>query len=194
MFVQERRVGFVGFGHDEVAGAELGVGAGAVQSTTDHEGRIETALRQHARHQACGRGLAVGARNRNALLQPHEFGQHHRARHDRNALGARGHHLRIVRLDRGRRHDRIRALDILSRMTLRDLCTQFRQAQRCRIAAEVRSGYGVAEVEQHLCDAAHAGTADANEVNIFDFMFHACLANSSSTFAICSLASRRPIA
>jgi hypothetical protein len=39
--VQEGRVGLVGLGDDELAGAEARVGAGAVQAPADDEGRIE---------------------------------------------------------------------------------------------------------------------------------------------------------
>ncbi len=58
---QERGVGLVGLGHQEVAPAQAGVGAGGVQLATDDEGRVETAFGQDTGHQAGGGGLAVRA-------------------------------------------------------------------------------------------------------------------------------------
>jgi hypothetical protein len=67
--VEERGVGFVGFDDDEVAGAEACVRAGGVEPPADDEGWIEPALREHARDQAGGGGLAVRAGDGDALLQ-----------------------------------------------------------------------------------------------------------------------------
>jgi hypothetical protein len=69
--VQERSVGLVGFDHDEIAGAQPGVGARGVEAPADDEGRIEAAFGQHARHQTRRGGLAVRAGDGHALLQAH---------------------------------------------------------------------------------------------------------------------------
>ncbi len=67
------------------------------------------------------RGLAVGAGDRDAAFQPHQFGQHLGAPHHRNALGARRHQFGIVALDRGRDHDDVGAVDILGVVADRNL-------------------------------------------------------------------------
>ena len=41
--VQERGVALIGLGNQETAGAELGIGAGAVEQSADNEGRINSA-------------------------------------------------------------------------------------------------------------------------------------------------------
>jgi hypothetical protein len=110
--VQERRVGLVGLDHDVLARAEARVRAGAVEAAADDEGRVDAGLGQHAGDQRRRRRLAVRAGDRDALLQAHQLGQHHRARHHRDALGARGDHLGVVALHGGRRDDRLRIGDV----------------------------------------------------------------------------------
>jgi cell division protease FtsH len=47
------------------------------------------------------------------------------------------------------------------------------QAAQGGAVGQVRAGNGVAQIQQHLGDARHAGAANANKVEMFDFMFHA---------------------
>ena len=64
--VQKRSVGLVGLDHQEIARAQPGVRARAVQPAADHECRILSGLGEHARNQT-GRGcLAVRPRDRDA--------------------------------------------------------------------------------------------------------------------------------
>ena len=110
---QERAVALVGFHHHPVAGAEPRIGAVGVDDAAIDHGRIEIAgIEQGCDHRGRG-GLAMGARDRDAALQPHQFGEHFGAPHHRNALRARRHQFRIVALDRGRHHDHVGAVDIL---------------------------------------------------------------------------------
>ena len=101
---QERRIGLVGLGHQEVTLAQPRVDSRRQQSAADDERRIETALGQHAGDEARRRRLAVRAGDRDALLQSHQLGQHQRTRHDRHATLARGQDFGIVGRD-GSRHD-----------------------------------------------------------------------------------------
>ena len=55
----------------------------------------------------------MGAGDRDAAFQPHQFGQHFGAAHHRNALRARRHQFGIVALDRGRHHEHVGAVDVL---------------------------------------------------------------------------------
>ena len=55
------------------------------------------------------------------------------------------------------------------------IATRAPSPARRRVAAfvgQVRAADLVAEVEQHLGDAAHAGTADADEMDMFDLVLH----------------------
>ncbi len=170
--VQERCIGLVGLDHDVVAAAELGVRARAVQAPADDESGVQPALGQHAGHQAGGRRLAVRAGDRDALLQAHQLGQHHRARHDGNHALAGGEHLGVVGLHcRGRDH-RVGADDVAVRVAHVGLDAQRLQAAQRRAVVQVRAGDLVALVAQHLGDAGHAGAADADEMNVFDGVFH----------------------
>ncbi len=126
--VEERRVGLVGLGHQELALAQARVGADGVEPPADHAGGIEPRLAQHGGHQRGGGGLAVGAGDGDALLEAHELRQHHRARHHRNARLARAQHLGVVGLHRGRDDDGIRALDVLRRVADHDADAQPRAA------------------------------------------------------------------
>ena len=178
--VQEARVRLVGLDHDEFTRTQLGVRAGRDQPPADHESRVEAALGQHARHQAGRGGLAVRAGDGDALLQAQQLGQHQRARHDRDALGARGNHFRVVRAHRGRDHHRVGALDVLALVPEGDAAAHRRQAPGRRVGREIRAAHLVAEVHQHLGDAAHAGAADADEMDAMDLVLHAPRAPASS--------------
>ena len=170
--VQERCIGLVGLDHDVVAAAELGVGAGAVQAPADDESGVQPALGQHAGHQAGGGRLAVRAGDRDALLQAHQLGQHHRARHDGNLALARGEHLGVVGLHRRGRDHRVGAGDVAVRVAHVGLDAQPLQTAQRRAVGQVRAGDLVALVAQHLGDAGHAGAADADEMNVLDGVFH----------------------
>ncbi len=87
--IQKRGIAFVGFRHQVAALAQTCVGAGAVQTAADDEGRIQSALGQQAGHQAGGGGLAVGAGHRDAVAEAHQFRQHFRPRHHRDPRSSR---------------------------------------------------------------------------------------------------------
>ncbi|MCY1465388.1 hypothetical protein D9M71_835250 [compost metagenome] len=57
-------------------------------------------------------------------------------------------------------------------MPVHDRGAQRGQAPRGGIAAHVGTRDLVAQVQQDLGDAAHAGPADAHEVDVFDDMLH----------------------
>jgi hypothetical protein len=170
--VQERRIRLIGFDDDVVAAAEPRVRAGRIEASADDEGRIEPARRQDARDQAGGRRLAVRAGDRNPLLQPHQFGQHHRARDERHAGRTRGEHFWVVRGHCGRHDDGIRALDVRGRVPLRDRRTELCQSLSRCIGRRVGTAHPVTERQQHFRDAAHAAAADSDEVNVFDGVLH----------------------
>ena len=56
-----------------------------------------------------------------------------------------------------------------------------------RIVGEIGAGDGIAQIQQHLGDAAHAGAADADKMDVFDGVFH--FANASQISATCRVAS-----
>ena len=128
--LQEGAVALVGLDHHPVAGAQPRVGAVGVDDAAIDHGRIEAAGVEQGRDHRRRRGLAVGAGNRDAALQPHQFGEHLGAAHHGNALRARRHQFRIVALDRGRHHDHVGAVDILGLVADRDRRCPSRAAAR----------------------------------------------------------------
>ena len=95
--LQEGAVGFVGLDHHPVAGAEPRIGAVGVDDAAVDHGGIEPAGVEQRGHERRRRGLAVGAADRDAALEPHQLGQHLGAAHHRQALGARRRELRDCR-------------------------------------------------------------------------------------------------
>ena len=70
---EEGAVALVGLGHEQLAAAVVGVGAGLVQVAADGEGRVGAAVLQRDGQQRGGGGLAVGAGDGD-----HDAALHHR--------------------------------------------------------------------------------------------------------------------
>ena len=103
--LQERAVALVGLDHHPVAAAEPRIGAVGVDDAAVDDGRVEPGGVEQGRHQRGRRRLAVGAGDRDALLEAHELGEHLGAANDRNAARARRDEFGIVAPDRGRDDD-----------------------------------------------------------------------------------------
>jgi hypothetical protein len=58
--------------------------------------------------------------------------------------------------------------------------TELSQPPTGRIARQVGTGHGIAKIQQHLGDATHTGAADANEVYVFNLVFHVSGASPSA--------------
>ncbi len=84
--LQEGAVGLVGLHHHPVAAAEPRIGAVGFDDAAVDDGRIEIAGVEQRRDQRRGRGLAVGAGDGDAALEPHQLGEHLGAPHHRQAL------------------------------------------------------------------------------------------------------------
>ena len=123
------------------------------------------ALGQHAGGQRGRGGLAVRAGDGDAALEAHQLGQHLRARHDRDALRARFHQFRVVRLDRAGHHDAVGAEHVGRGVAALHVDAERGQATRDRVVGLVGTGHLVAQRAQHFGDAAHADAADADEVH-----------------------------
>ena len=112
---QERAVALVGLDDHPVAAAALGVGAIGVDDAAVDDGRIEAGGVEQGGDQRGRRRLAMGAGDRDALLEPHQFGEHFGAAHDRHALLPRGDEFGIVAPDRGGDDDHRRLAEIARR-------------------------------------------------------------------------------
>ena len=170
--VQERCVRLIGLHHDVLTAAQSGIGTRAIEASTNDKGRVQTGLCKHAGHQAGGGGLAMGAGNRNALLEAHQLGQHQGARHDGNVHLAGANHLGVVLLDGGGRHHRIGAGDMVGAVAYIGGDAKRCQAFGGGVVGQVGARNGVAQIAQHLGNAGHARAAHADEMNVLDGVFH----------------------
>ena len=120
---------------------------------------------EQRRHQRRRRRLAVGAGDGDALLQPHQLGEHFGPPHHRNAPRPRRRQLGIVALDRGRDDDHRRLAEMRGVMADEDGRAVLAQPLDVGVVAGVRALHLVAEIDQHLGDAGHADAADADEMD-----------------------------
>jgi hypothetical protein len=114
----------------------------------------------------------VGPRDRDAVLEPHQLGQHLGARNDGHAALSRHLHLDVVARDGGGVHDHMRPLDVTGLVTDEDLGAQALEPLHGLAPLLVRARDPVAEVQQHLGDAAHPDAADAHEVDLLVLLEH----------------------
>ena len=167
----------------------------------DHR-RVHAAGVEQRRDHRGGRGLAVGAGDRDVRLQPHQLGEHLGAAHHRQVPRPRRVELGVARLDRRGDDDDARALEVLGVLADEDPRALLLQPLGDRARLGVRALHGEAVVQQHLGDARHADAADADEMDRPDVVRKARLSVHASTLpfsarrstsaARCSVASGRP--
>ena len=124
--IEKGGVGLIGFHHDVVARAQLGIGACAVQASADHKGRVQAGLSQNAGDQAGSSRFPVCAGDRNAALESHQLGQHERARHHGDAFAPGRQHFRVVSAHSGRCHHGVDAGQVGCGMAHKGLDAQTR--------------------------------------------------------------------
>ena len=163
--MHERGIALVGF-RDEVAPrAQTRIAVRALQPSADDERRVEAAFGEDARHEARGGGLAVSPRDRHRVSEAHQLAEHFRSRNHRDAVRERRGDFRILAVDGARHHHDIRLSEILRGMARENPGAEAREPLGHGVRLQVRALYLVAEIEQHFGDAAHAGAADADQVN-----------------------------
>ncbi len=185
--LQERAVRFIGFDHHPVAGAEPCVRTVGVDDAAVDHGRVKAARIDERRNQRGGRRLAVRAGDRDAALEPHQLGQHLSAAHHRQALRPRRDELWIVALDGSRHHHHFGIAERGGRMADRNFSAFIAQPPDICGIGGIRPLHRIAEVDEHLGDAAHPDAADTDEVDRPDVarQFH-CF------FVLCLPAARPP--
>src|SRR5690606_29838331 len=116
--------------------------------------------------------LAVRAADGDRLAEAHQFGQHLGAANDRQEPFAGGLELGVGFLDRGRDDDDFGGAQILRPVADEALDALLAQALDIGAVGLVGPLHAVAEILQHLGDAAHADAADADEMHQADRLRH----------------------
>ena len=163
--LEEGTVAFIGLDHHPGALAHLGVGAIGVDDAAIDHGRIKPACIQKGRDHRGRGGLAVRAAHGDGKLKPHKLGQHFGAAHQRDASFARGGVFGIVRLDGGRIDHRRGAFDMGGVMADEDAGAKRGQAFGIGRGLGVGALHRIADAQHDFGYAAHAYSADADEVN-----------------------------
>ena len=157
--VQEGGIALVCLGYQETTGSQLRITADAVDQAADDKGRVQARLGEHRRNKAGGRGLAVGTGNRDPVPIAHQFRQHLGPRHHRHAPGPGGHHFGVVLVHRTGADHHIRRADILPAMANEYPDAPGFQARGYRAGSNIGARNFIAQVGEHLGNAAHAGAA-----------------------------------
>jgi hypothetical protein len=162
---QEAAVELVRLGDEVVAAAEARAGAEQAQAAADDHSRIEARVGQHRPDQGGGRGLAVGAGDGDAVLEPHQLAEHLGAADHGDAAAARLAHLGVLRRDRRGDHHQLDAFEVVGRVPLEDHGAQLLEPLGGLAEHLIGAAHLEVVLEQDLGDAAHAGAADADEVD-----------------------------
>ena len=114
---EEGAVALVGLGDEEVAAAVVGVGARLVELAADRERRVGAAVLQRHGEQRGGRGLAVGAGDRDHRRPAHHRVERGRAGQQPQPPAPRLHDLGVVGAHRGGDDDGVGVGDLLGAVT-----------------------------------------------------------------------------
>ena len=164
--LQERAVALVRLDDHVVAAPEPGVAAERAQPAADHRGRIQPGPLEHQRHHRRRRRLAVRAGDGDAVAQPHQLGEHLRARDHRDRRAPRLDHLRVVRRARPTTTTTTSAAPTCAASCPTATRTpSVRSRSVTSDAFAIRAAHLVSQIREQLGDAAHADAADADEVN-----------------------------
>ena len=165
--LQKRAVAFVRFHDQKIALADARVrSAHGRDFAADHHRGVHARMAQDGRDHRSGGGLAVTARDRDAVFQAHQFGEQFAARDHGNLQAARFLHFGIRFLDGGTDHQRLRAGHVLRIVAFVDGCAELRQAVGRGRKLQIRAGDRVTQIQQHFGDTAHPDSADPREVQM----------------------------
>src|SRR5437588_10010773 len=155
---------------DDVALAVLGVRGDVLQDAADDDGRIEAGIFENGGDHGRSRGLAVCPGNADAALFIDDRREQILAADDLDALLAPGVDLGVRTFDGGSDDDRIDAGQVRGVMSDADVDSAAGQKRHDFGRFEIASGDGFAASLQDLCNPAHSDAADANEMNVLNFV------------------------
>ncbi len=166
--LKEGAIALISLRHHEVARAVARVAAEAVHLAADNHRRINATLRRDAGDHCARRGLAVRASDRHAprLLRVQQRRQNVAAMQHRNAAFTCLHQLRIIGMNGGRNHDRLRIIHLTGIMPHIDHGALLGQMRGHMPRVQIGAAHVIAASQKHVGQSAHAGTADADEMYI----------------------------
>src|SRR5262245_39813772 len=169
---EEALVAFIGLDDHKIAAAQLGVAADGIHAPAYDYGRVEPGAVERGRHHRSRGRLAVRAGDGDAVLQPHQLGQHLGARYHGNLATDGLDDLWVVGPHSSRSDDDLRVADIFRVVAFEDLRPHAPQSLGDRRQPRVGAGDVIAEVKQHFGYAAHPDAADAHEMNVLILLEH----------------------
>ena len=144
--IQERSIGFVGFGNNVFAFTQTGVGTSGVEFAADNESRVESCRAENRSSQAGGCGFAVRTGNGDTIAEAHQFCQHQCARNHGNLLFQRSNDFGIVFFDGGRGNNYVGAIDVFGSMAGINLDAESAQMLGNGITRLIRTGNFKAQI------------------------------------------------
>ena len=194
---EEGAVTLIRFDDHVFAAPEPGGCACMIHAAAHDECRVQAGGAQNGGdHGGAGR-FAVRAGHGDAIFQAHQFSQHLGARNDRNFRARGFQEFGIVAANGGTGDHHMSALNLLGTMALVDQRAEVGQPVGDRREPRIRTGYGISQGEQYLGDAAHANTADTDQMNAFEIVKRAGHGRATSSIkstifsAACGRASSR---
>src|SRR5690606_33586292 len=115
---------------------------------------------------------AVRAADGDRIAETHQLGKHLGAAHDGQQLLARGLQLWVGFLDGCRDDDDLRVTEVFRLVPDKAFDALVAKALDVGPVGLIRSLHAIAEIVQHLSDAAHADAADADEMHQTDRLRH----------------------
>ena len=144
--IQERSIGFVGFGNNVFAFTQTGIGPCGVEFAADNESRVKTCRAENRSGQAGGCSFTVRTGNGDTIAEAHQFRQHQRARNHGNLLLQRGNNFRIVFFDGSRGNNYVGAIDVFGSMAGVNLDAESAQMLGNGITRLIRTGNFKAQI------------------------------------------------
>ena len=150
---QKGAIRFIRLHHHPVAVPQTGIGAIGIDDAAIDDSGVKFTGIQQGRHQRGRGGLAMRSGNRHALFETHQFSEHFRAPHHRNALLPCGHQFGIIALDGGGHHQDFRALNIGGGLSDKNRDPLVAQPLHIGIVGGIRALHAVAQIMQDLGNA-----------------------------------------
>ena len=170
--VQEAGVELAGLSQKSMAFADAGAAADEVQIAPDMNGGILAALHQHLTEHGRGGGLAVGSAHADSgFIAFHQLAQQRGPFDGGNAKPLRFHPLRVVGQDGHGIDHQIGPVNVFRPVANGHGNVQFLPQVPGSVGFQiVRAGQPVSLFQQHLGQAAHAGAADADHVDMLSLI------------------------